>query len=155
MAIDGGSSKASFVLGANDARLMDKNKNIFQVEKGKNQSYFKVELDISGVDGSENGRAKLNFYRAGYTDKDIANKPVKTFEIKTEYINTNNKNKKHHFEITGILGQLSVQLDGNISIVAENENQNTGNPYGLPGQKGMAFITLNPLGTGHDYITPD
>jgi alpha-L-rhamnosidase len=138
-------------MGANDSRLMDKNKNIFQVENGKNQSYFKVELDISGVDGSENGRAKLNFYRAGYTDKDLANKPFKTFEIRTECINNNNKNKKHQFEINGIFGQLSVKLDGNISFIVEKENQNAVTAYGLPGQKGRAFITLNPLGTGHDY----
>lgn len=131
MVIEEGSSKASFVLSANDSRLMDKNKNIFQVENVKNQSYFKVELDILGVDGSEKGKAKLNVYRAGYTDKDLANKPFKTFEISTAFINKNNKNKEHQFEIKGEFGKLSVMLDGN-SILT---------------------INLNPMGSGHDYIT--
>ena len=47
-----GSTRASFVYGANDSRLMDKNRNIYQVESGKDQSYIKVELDLSGVNGA-------------------------------------------------------------------------------------------------------
>ena len=50
-----GSTRASFVYGANDSRLMDKNKNIYQVESGKDQSYIKLELDISAVDGTPDG----------------------------------------------------------------------------------------------------
>ena len=51
IAIEPGSTKASFIYGANDSRLMDKNMNIYQVEKKRNGSFIKVELDISGVDG--------------------------------------------------------------------------------------------------------
>ena len=36
-----GSTRASFVYGANDSRLMDRNKNIYQVESAKDQSYIK------------------------------------------------------------------------------------------------------------------
>ena len=66
VAIAPGSARASFVYGANDSRLMDKYKNIYQVESGKDQSYIKLELDISAIDGITDGKAKLNVYRAGY-----------------------------------------------------------------------------------------
>ena len=78
-----GSARASFVYGANDSRLMDKNKNIYQVESAKDRSYIKLELDISGVDGTPEGKAKLNVYRAGYKDTDTPAKPLRTFEVST------------------------------------------------------------------------
>ncbi len=76
-----GSTRASFVYGANDSRLMDRNKNIYQLESGKDQSYIKLELDISGVDGTPDGKAKLHVYRAGYKDTDTPSQPLRTFEI--------------------------------------------------------------------------
>ena len=82
LAIENGSTRAAFIYGANDSRLMDKYKNIFQVENRKNESYFKLELDISGVDGSETGLAKINVYRAGYKDTDNPAVPIKTFDSK-------------------------------------------------------------------------
>jgi alpha-L-rhamnosidase len=42
-----GSTHASFVYGANDSRLMDRNKNIYQIRAAKT-GYIKLELDISG-----------------------------------------------------------------------------------------------------------
>ena len=60
------STKAAFILGANDSRLLDKNKNIFNIESKHNESYIKLELDISSVGVSEAGNAKFNIYRAGY-----------------------------------------------------------------------------------------
>jgi alpha-L-rhamnosidase len=58
IAVSQGSTRASFVFGANDTRLMDKNKNIFQVQTGENENYIKIELDISSVNSSDSGRAK-------------------------------------------------------------------------------------------------
>jgi alpha-L-rhamnosidase len=75
LAIGKGSSRASFIYGANDPRLEDKYKNIYQVENKKNESYIKLELDISAVDGSENGKAKLNIYRVGYKENDSPKTP--------------------------------------------------------------------------------
>ena len=63
-----GSTRASFVYGANDSRLMDTNKNIYQLAGRRDQSYIKLELDISAVDGTPDGKAKLHVYRAGYKD---------------------------------------------------------------------------------------
>jgi len=55
-----GSTRAGFVLGANDDRLLDKNMNIYGIESERNGHYVQFEIDISGVDGSESGLAKLN-----------------------------------------------------------------------------------------------
>src|SRR4029453_4206866 len=46
-----GSSRASFVFGANDSRLMDRNKNVYQLESARDASYIKLELDVSALDG--------------------------------------------------------------------------------------------------------
>jgi alpha-L-rhamnosidase len=153
LAIAAGSSKASIILGANDPRLMDKNKNIFQVQNGRNQSYLKVELDIAGVDGTATGRAKLHFYRAGYTQHDTASRPLKTFDIKTEFINSSNKNNNHRIAIKDEFGKLSVTLDDSLSFfVPEPKKESAGaRPY--PSFDKGAFVNLNPVGSGGDYIT--
>ena len=77
---------------------MDKYKNIWQVENKKNESYIKIELDISGVDGSENGMAKINLYRSGYTDSDTSGRPFRTFDVKTDFINKENRHSEHIIE---------------------------------------------------------
>jgi len=152
LAIAPGSTHASLILAANDARLMDKNKNIFQVEDKKDQSYFKVEFDISGVD-APNGNAKINVYRAGYTENDTASKPVKTFAIKPEIVNKDNKNKEHRFWVHNEYGTLTLTLDGNEQFfVADAKPQAAPSPFPGRGNRG-ATVTLNPLGAGHDVIS--
>ena len=153
VAIGKGSSKASFILGANDSRLMDKNKNSFLLANAKNKSYFKVELDIAAVDGTENGRAKINIYRAGYTDKDTPDSPVKTFEVKSIYINNGNKNNQHRFELKAIYGDISIRLDDSSSFFVDNSAKESGVISRASASKDEASINLNPSGSGHDYIS--
>ena len=38
--------------GANDSRLMDRYKNVYQIESPKDGSYIKLELDVSALDGT-------------------------------------------------------------------------------------------------------
>ena len=109
VAIAPGSARASFVYGANDSRLMDKNKNIYQLESAKDESYIKLELDISALDGLQDGKAKLNVYRAGYKDTDTPSKPVKTFEISTDVINNANKNAEHTIEFRSAFGEIALR----------------------------------------------
>jgi alpha-L-rhamnosidase len=45
---------------------MDRDMNIQGVANKRGQSYIRFELDISNVDGTENGLAKFNVYRVGY-----------------------------------------------------------------------------------------
>jgi alpha-L-rhamnosidase len=152
LAIAPGSARASLVLGANDARLMDRNKNIFQVENKKNESYFKVELDISAVN-SGNGSAKIKVYRAGYTTTDTATKVIRAFEVKPEFINPENKNKAHHIQIHNEYGTLTFTLDHNPSFFIESpETVQAPSPFGSRGPA-TATVTLNPLGAGHDVIS--
>lgn len=150
-----GSTKAGFIYGANDSRLMDKNKNIYQIENGKNQSYIKVELDISKVDGSESGLAKFNIYRAGYQQTDNPSVPFKSFEVKKEFINNENKNSRHKISMTSIFGQLTVTLDGNASFFRTEpvqQQQNTQQPPVIGRQPAGATVNLNPAGNGGNYI---
>jgi alpha-L-rhamnosidase len=170
-----GSARASFVYGANDPRLMDRNKNIYQIESGKDQSYIKLELDISSVDGTADGKAKLNVYRAGYQAADTPTKPLRTFEIPTDVISAANKNAEHAIAFSSVFGQISVSIDGNASFsgpappagVAGGRGAGRGGvpggpppqgqggpPPGFGGRGGAAnSVNLNPAGSGGDYVT--
>ena len=149
-----GSTRASIILAANDSRLMDKNKNNYQLQKGQNESYFKIELDIAALGTSDTGRATLNIYRVGYTNTDVAGLAYKTFQIKQDYINNSNKNKEHLFNIKDEYGRLTFNLDGSdMFYVQEPATQSNVGFTGFPGAKSGAVVNLNPMGAGHDYIT--
>ena len=149
-----GSTRASFVYGANDSRLMDKYKNIYQVENGKDQSYIKLELDISGVDGTPDGKAKLHVYRAGYKDTDDPSRPLRTFDISTEVINNANKNAEHVIEFRSTFGQIAISIDGNASFMGATAPAPAGGRGGFGGRGGGAnAVNLNPVGSGGNYIS--
>ncbi len=63
-------TKAAFVFGGNDKRLMKKDLNLMNVQSGQNQSYITFELDITNVSEAPDGLAKLNIYRVGYDKND-------------------------------------------------------------------------------------
>ncbi|PJJ09369.1 alpha-L-rhamnosidase [Flavobacterium sp. 1] len=135
------SDKAGFIFGANDERLMDRNMNILDVENKKDSSYVKVELNITDINSKQNGRAKLNIYRVGYTKNDNPAILFKTFEIPLSIINQNNKYSKHEIFATSVFGVLNFYVDGNDSshnITADNS--------------GHTGVNINPLGRGADYI---
>ncbi|HEY4325916.1 MAG TPA: family 78 glycoside hydrolase catalytic domain [Mucilaginibacter sp.] len=151
LAIAEGSKRASMIFAANDRRLMDKNKNLYQVQNGKNESYFKLEFDISGVENGT-GNAKINVYRAGYTNTDTAGRPIKVFEIKPDVIAKETKNKEHHFEVKDEYGAITITLDGSDSFFIE-EAKKAPAAGGFGGRPRGAYVNLNPLGSGHDYIS--
>jgi alpha-L-rhamnosidase len=113
-----GSVRASFVYGANDSRLMDKFKNIYQVENAKDQSYIKLELDVTALGGAADGKAKLNVYRAGYKDTDMPSKPFKVFDVDRAVINNANKNAEHVIGFKSAFGQITVTIDGSATFAA-------------------------------------
>jgi alpha-L-rhamnosidase len=166
-----GSTRASFVYGANDPRLMDKNKNIYQVESAKDQSYIRLELDISAVDGSPEGKARLHVYRAGYKDTDTPSQPLRTFEISTDVINNANKNAEHVIEFRSTFGQIALSIDGNTAFSGAASQAPAGGARGeapagargapaagggqgaFGGRGGAAnSVNLNPVGSGGNYI---
>ena len=152
--IASGSSRAGFVYGANDSRLMDRNKNIYQVENAKDQSYIKLELDIAAVDGTPEGKAKLHVYRAGYKDTDSPDQPLKTFDISTDVINSANKNAEHVIELRSAFGQITLTIDGSTTFAGAPPPAPAGGrgPGGFGGRVGPNSLNLNPVGSGGNYI---
>ena len=130
---------------------MDRYKNIYQLENAKDQSYIKLELDLSGMDKSANGLAKFNIYRVGYAPGDLADKPFKTFTIKKSVVNNANKNEKHAFDVKSFFGKIYVSLDGEKDFyVKDNKPAEFVPPFRM--NPGGAAINLNPIGEGGDYL---
>ena len=107
--------------------------------------------------GSETGTAKINVYRAGYIDTDTPEKPFRTFDIKTQYINSDNKNKEHLIRFTSIFGQISLQLDGAADFIIvppqpAGQTPVQGAPPQFMGRQQGASVNLNPVGSGGNYI---
>jgi len=148
--IEPGSSAASFVIAANDSRLMDKYKNIYQIENKKDESYVGLELDISAVGTSPEGRAKFNIYRSGYSTKDVANTPLASFDIMDSLISPSNKNQPHHIEIRSTFGKIAISIDGHSAFDGKAKPLSTG-PFGQT--TGGIMVNLNPHGDGGDYVT--
>lgn len=136
--ISEGSERASFIVGANDPRLMNKNKNIFQLENKKDASYIKFELDVSEVGKNPNGLAKFNVYRVGYTDTDKADVPFASFDVLPSVINQENKYKEHNFELGNRWGGflISINGNGNFAVIKDAADQ-----------KKPIFLAINPFGT--------
>jgi len=142
------SQKASFILGANDRRLQDQNKNIQGVEAKKNASYLEFELDLSEVNNSSNGNAFLNVYRVGYTPGDDPEKPFTQFPISKTLLNNSNKNQKHHFYLSCNFGFFEVFMDGQTpehKISIDDDKSNSP-------RRRLGF-NVNPVGRGNDYIS--
>lgn len=145
------STKAAFIFGANDWRLMNKNLNLMGRENDKNESYIALELDISELTETQNteGVAKLNIYRVGYTDKDKADTPFKSIKIPQSIINNANKYEKHTiYTHTTDFGIFEFFIDG-IDDAHKIEDASM-KPASRFAPKGL---NLNPIGSGHDYIS--
>ena len=150
LAIAEGSEKASFIVGANDTRLMDKNKNTFQLENEKNESYVKLELDVSAVGASAKGKAKFNVYRVGYAPGDAIATPLGSFDVMPGLINASNKHQEHKFEISSKFGNIAISIDGN-SAFDGKASPLTAGPFGR--DIGGITVNLNPMGNGGDFVT--
>ena len=148
-----GSTRAGFVYGANDSRLRDKYKNIYQIASGKDESYIKLELDVSGVDGTSGGKAKLSVYRVGYKETDTPSTPLKTFEVSTELIHKANKNAEHVVDFSSRFGQITLSVDGKESFTgAAEQSPSPGSQAGFGRRLPPNAVNLNPVGSGGDYL---
>lgn len=107
-----GSTKAGIVFGANDPRLMDSSKNIYNLARGKDESYLKLELDISDLVQSSTGRAQLHLYRVGYHPDDHPDSPLVSLPVSHGLINRDNQYDEHHIEIDCLTGVLTIYLNG-------------------------------------------
>ncbi|MCW3805348.1 family 78 glycoside hydrolase catalytic domain [Plebeiibacterium marinum] len=127
------STKAAFIYGANDSRLLDRNKNIYNIENEKDGSYVKIELDLLPLESG--GNALLNIYRVGYHPDDKKGVPFKSYQINDGIISNENKYLSHSVTIQSNLGITTIFIDG-----LKNENK-------------ICNVNLNPVGRGGgDYI---
>jgi alpha-L-rhamnosidase len=102
------STRAGFVYGANDARLMNKYKNVQRVENGRDSSYILVELDVR-----DDEAALLNIYRAGYAPGDKKDVPLESVKIPRSVIHRENRFAPHRFSISSVFGNTRVLIDNN------------------------------------------
>ena len=143
---ESGTTRACFIFGANDNRLMDKNKNIYGVESKKNESYIGLELDISKMNSSINGLAQINIYRKGYHPDDKKDNPLINLPVPLEIINGNNKYEPHQIYVESVFGSVNFYVDRNDAShkISTKENLN---------QDGYPSFFLNPVGRGGDFIS--
>lgn len=135
--------RAGMIFGANDPRLLDKNKNIYNLENKKNGSYVEIELDTSAVDGSSDGLAKLNVYRVGYSPEDRSDKPLFSYPIPIDVINADNQYQPHSFKLTSVFGSIDIHVDGEKYEIPKEPSQS---PFVIKS------VNINPLGQGSDFI---
>ncbi len=136
------SKKASFVFGANDPRLQNKNLNIQGVASGKNDSYIRFELDIA-----DTTQAFFNVYRAGYDPKDEANKPLYRFPIPANLISKANQYQAHTIFATCNFGVYDLYIDQVDKEHKVNPSPKNASPYAPTG------FNLNPVGMGNNFIS--
>lgn len=103
------SRKIAFVYGANDERLMNANKNIYHIASGKDESYIKVEFDLSPLKDGRN--ARVHIYRAGYHPDDKPSVPLKSFMLPADALNAENQYQPHTFSLYSNLGFTTLKKE--------------------------------------------
>ncbi|MCP9770439.1 alpha-L-rhamnosidase [Lacihabitans sp. LS3-19] len=141
------STKAAFLFGANDPRLMKKELNLKWIENKKNESYVSLELDISDLK-NENGSAKFNIFRVGYSPEDKVTVPFKTVIIPSNIINKENQYHKHTVFGECNFGIFEFWIDKKDAEhklkLLDVEPVSRFAPRGL---------NLNPVGSGNNFIS--
>lgn len=122
------SRKIAFVYGANDERLMDANKNIYHIASGKDESYIKIEFDLSPLKDGRN--AWVHIYRAGYRPDDKLSVPLKSFMLPADVLNAENQYQSHTFSLYSNLGFTTLKK----------------------GEVQIGEVNLNLLGQGGDFV---
>ncbi len=151
VAIAPGSTRAGFVYGANDSRLMDKFKNVWQLENEKDRSYILIELDISGLEQDPARPAFLHVYRAGYHPDDDPARPFRSFEIPASILHAGNRHDEHRVELQSAFGFITITVDGSPDLKpapAEPQPASGARARRMPPNS----VNLNPAGLGWDYL---
>lgn len=104
------STAASFIFGANDPRLMDRNKNLLGVSNAKDSSYIRVELDIAPLRKSE--PARLYATARGIYDIYIDGKAVSKAYFNPGTTEYNHTHTYQTFDVTSLLQQSGEHAIG-------------------------------------------
>lgn len=119
--------QAGFIYGANDPRLLDANKNIYNITSRKDSCYIKILVNTSPLDKGK--PAEIQVFRRGYAPNDKADIPLKTLPIPTEVLNTKNRYQPHTLRITSNQGHTEIYFSN----------------------KKVGYIPMNPIGQGGDF----
>ena len=134
------SREAALIYGANDPRLMDRNKNILNMESPAGNSYIKVAINSRGLDHGDS--AHVEVYRVGYTTTDRPDRPFASIAIPASIFNKTNRYKRHYFELTSLNGTTTLWIDHHDKPVVSNLNLN---PMGTSGNV-ISFPMVGDMG---------
>jgi alpha-L-rhamnosidase len=129
---ESGSTKAGFIFGANDPRLMNGYMNVYNLHNGSDAAYVEAELDISQT--GSGGNAFLHVYRVGYAPGDDRSRPLKSMAVAPSIINKNNMYERHTVYIKTMYGNTDFYID------RDDEQGKTGS------------VTVNPIGHNWNFI---
>lgn len=134
-----GSTKAGFLFGGNDSRLMDKNMNMQGVQCAKDQSYIALMLNVGAV--KTGGEATFAAWRHGYAPED-GKAPLYIASLSRELIHEGNCHAPHSIQVKCVYGEIEVFLDGEHCITkTEGRGPFTSTSW-----------NLNPVGGGNNFI---
>lgn len=133
--IQTGSIRAGFCFGGDDPRLMDRNKNLFELEHAQGESYIACVLDVSNLSFSSE-HATLCIYRCGYAPDDYADVPVACLPIPRPLLDSSNCFDTHTIILECVYGECDFYLD------------QKDDAHRLTNER----LNLNPIGRGGDYI---
>ena len=137
--IPAGSGSAALILGANDPRLMDRDKNLYGLENLRFRSYIRLELNLSACEQS--GEGKMEIYRVGYAPTDSREAPFAVLPIPGNLVNRENCHAPHTLSLAAEYGEFDFYLDG----VLINPLPEHPSPFD------SGRVNLNPVGRGGDY----
>lgn len=143
-----GSTRAAFLFGANDRRLMQKHLNLQGMANGHNKSFIAVELDISTLSADSASRAMLRIYRVGYAPQDRAQVPFKSLRIPRHLIHPENRYSVHDLVITCNFGIFEFYIGG--SEAKHKISDASMEPASRFATRGL---NLNPVGAGNNFIS--
>ena len=134
-----GSCRAGIVLGADDPRLLDRNRNILHMQARPGES--RIVLCLYLPDPAAGEQAALEIYRSGYVPEDRPDVPLTVLPLPAELCSLD-RSAPHTLSAELIYGEADLFLDGvKLNVAAEP------GPFG-----GAAKINLNPAGRGGDFI---
>ncbi len=145
------STKGSFVFGANDPRLFNRNQNIMDVASPRDGNYIRFELDISTLTSDTASRASFHVFRVGYDKKDQANVPFISYKLNKNVLSLENKYQKHTvFAMCnfGVFDLYLDKIDPEHKIIPSPRTASPGAQFG-----GANGLNLNPVGRGNNYIS--
>lgn len=142
---DSRSSRAAFLLGGNDFRLMQAHLNVHGVALEPDRSFFALEFDAAGLDDAS-GQAQVNVYRVGHTAEDSPDEPLARLPIPVSIVNDSNRYERHRIHVDVVFGVLSIYVDGHDDEHRITEFDPARAAFSAQG------LAVSPLGSGGNYI---